>query len=217
VLKGKPYHWEEIPGYLPEKPGVYAWYSVPDIPEYDIRVCISESTQLIEQGKPKEAAERVRKLISSSVLDKMAPPPYDVRVTGPLMPGYSGQIGFEDSMDLDVLLRLAQDPVRLHALGHALKQSVPYFTAPLYIGMSGNLRERLQGHKNLIEPSNQNSLSPYNEMIIEDQNFASEIKRRGIISSSLVVYVSEQVDNTQAARDIEYILNRSTFPVLGRR
>ena len=216
-MKPERYDWEDIPVRVPTDSGIYAWYSVPELSVHDIEQCAKECSELIAQGLKDEATARVHRLIVDSILLRSEPAPYDIEISGPLKPRYSGSARFLDPFSPEVLLNIASDPERLHALRRALKHSAPWFVAPLYIGMSGNLRDRLRSHKALIEQPTSNPFNLPSDVMLEDQSFASEIRRRGIAPSSLFVFAQVHGGNPAYSRDIEYLLNRSTFPVLGRR
>lgn len=211
------YDWEDIPARLPRKSGLYAWYSTPTLSSHDIDNCALSCAELIEKGDEEGAARKVYDLLTESLLRRSMPPPYQVDITGELMPRFQGDALFTDSLDRRVLLNMAKEPERIRALKDALRHAAPYFVAPLYIGMSKDLHQRLGGHKSLIQRGTENPFNLPTDFTEEDKCFASEIKRRGIPSSSLFVHVLTVEEQPSFIRDVEYILNRSTFPILGRR
>jgi hypothetical protein len=85
----------------------------------------------------------------------------------------------------------------------------------MYIGMSEGLRTRLKRHKSLIEKFGELPDSDSEEGQ-RDQSFAREIRARNIPPSRLFVVATVIPDLPGVYVDIENILNRIHYPLLGR-
>jgi hypothetical protein len=145
--------------------------------------------------------------------------PYHVTLKGPLKAPYSGTAAHDRSLTHGLSQRLAESAERRKALWDALEQMVPYFAAPLYIGMAKSLRKRLRQHKDFIEGGLENlSLSTRSDATsLRDKGFASEVLRRKLAVERLSVYVLELPEEAKgSATDLENILNRVNYPVFGR-
>lgn len=141
---------------------------------------------------------------------------------GALKPRYEGLLEHTPSLSADLVTRLVEDPRRLKTIKKVLEASAPYFASPIYIGMSERLKSRLSRHKSLIEKySNQpvarhgpDELTPEGER--KNHSFAREICARNIPANRLfvVVHIIQGVRDEYV--DIENILNRIHYPLLGR-
>jgi hypothetical protein len=94
--------------------------------------------------------------------------------------------------------------------------SVPNFSSPMYIGMSGNVHRRIQEHRSLIRKYSSVSQSKTYETSNRDQSFAARLCSRGIPQNQLVVFVNIIDVSDDSYIDIENILNRIHYPLLGR-
>jgi hypothetical protein len=185
---------------------------------FDVEECVKAIELAVHSGDMKTVDSSVRQLLVDRLLGRLSPPDYSVDIAGDLMPHFSGTAEFRDTIESGSLAKFAEKPEALFALKRVLEVSAPFFVAPLYIGMSTNLHSRLAGHKALITQEESNVLGLPTDCIPEDQSFASEVKRRGIPAPSLFVHVLTLEGMTSDyVRAIEYVLNRATFPILGRR
>jgi hypothetical protein len=162
----------------------------------------------------REAMEAVGAILSQFFFVPLREAPFSLKLSGPLKPNYMGEVSHEPSMSADLLNRIARDPERLRTISNVLKESAPWFTAPLYIGMADDLFERLSRHKALITRFRENVSS--SSVGAEGASFAKQIVERGIEPETLFVQVLEVSTATRENSDIENLLNRINFPILGR-
>lgn len=196
----------------PNGPGVYAWYYGPRFTAFDRNALDRE---LIEEPNP----NNVEKFLTKHLFDYFDESPYHVTLKGPLKAPYSGIAAHERLLTHGLSQRLAESAERRKVLWDALEKMVPYFAAPLYIGMAKSLRKRLRQHKNFIEGGLENlSVSTRSDTnSLRDKGFASEVLRRKLAVERLSVYVLELPEEAiGTATDLENILNRVNYPVFGR-
>ena len=207
------FYWNQIPDLVPATPGLYAWYLKLEISEADINY-------FIEQSRDKPSDDKIsdlKKFLVAQLVKPLSPPSYTVDMKGKLQPEYTGIIEYVSSIDEKVLLRLAENQEKLTSCLKYLGQMSPAFASPLYIGMAKNLRVRIKGHCRLIEQEAPNFLDLPVDWVEEDASFAKEINKRGIEITSLMLNVMEIHDPEVDPRDIEYLMNRIMFPILGKR
>jgi hypothetical protein len=162
----------------------------------------------------REAMEAVRDVLSQFFFAPLREAPFSLKLSGPLKPNYIGEVHHEPSTSAELLKRVANDPERLRTISNVLKESAPWFTAPLYIGMADDLGERLARHKALITRFRENASSISGGA--EGASFAKQVVERGIEPEKLFVQVLEVSTATRENSDIENLLNRINFPILGR-
>lgn len=214
-------NWHEIAA-APEAAGIYAWYFKPELTDYDIDSLVAELNE--NEGKSSETYCRdlVRRFLKKRIFRYFEQKPYLVELSGQLKPRYRGEIEHQPDLDLsDVLIdRILKDPSRLNKLKVPLSITTPMFASPLYIGMADRLRTRLASHKKLISSLensdfyNSTFFADY-ELSLSEKNFAERVKAREIPSSRLFV-VAQVISPPSDPNDVENILNRIYFPVLGR-
>ena len=148
----------------PETPGLYAWYGKVDIGD-------SDYLRLIIEGK--DAGEKRFRSLLARHTQRHNLPGMHVRIrssfeaewqatcaeitTERFIEALSGQTDEELLSDQDAKRRLAvldktvgkQKSRQL--LKEVLEESVPVFAAPIYIGVTDNLRRRLTDHVGLLE------------------------------------------------------------------
>jgi hypothetical protein len=214
VLDVKEFVWEEIPGKISLKPGIYAWYCSVEIPKPDLDDCISKLDSKTPGLPEDEKVNLVEGILQKFIFGRFDPPLYDVSLSGQLMPNYEGKIEYKSKFDRNRLRNIAQDPKRLRQLNEAFKHSSPDFVPPIYIGMTVNLRRRANEHKELIRSMRESSNGVSSDLSPEDQNFASEVVRRGM--RTLLLKTMEIPLDRQFVGDAEYFLNRLVYPIAGR-
>lgn len=199
----------------PQCSGVYAWYSSlsiwkSDLDEFELRVNEKKNDRA-------QAFAYVEEKLDSLVFKKYREDDYQITLRGPLKPKYEGEAKHIPPASNSLVDRLIDDPTRLRVIAESINGAAPFFTAPLYIGMARNLRERLLKHKQLID-SLYDSLKSRNALEIKDGDagFARQIVARGFDPMSLFVYVHEVDVRTNEQVDVESILNRINFPIFGR-
>jgi hypothetical protein len=215
-MRAQSYSWGQIPREIPSVSGIYAWYLRSEVARGEIDQCLSDLAS-IPDDRPEDKIDRVRALFKTNLIDKLAPSSYEVQLEGKLMPKYRGKIKYVDSLERNVLLRFADNPTRLIALSNFISASSPAFTAPLYIGMSTNLKSRIADHRRAILKKNESKTIPHTGHVDEDQSFAVEVSRRGIDYTNLFVQVLEMDVEGSFVEDLEYILNRISYPIFGKR
>lgn len=199
----------------PLSSGVYAWYSPlkiwkSDLDEFETRVNEKKSDRA-------QAFSYVEERLDSLVFKKYREDDYQITMRGALKPKYEGEAKHIPPASTNLIDRLIDDPSRLRIIAESIDNAAPFFTAPLYIGMAGNLRERLLRHKQLID-SMYDSLKSRSTLEIKegDAGFARQVVARGFDPMSLFVYIHEINVKTNEQIDVESILNRINFPIFGR-
>lgn len=204
-------HWQEISSLDPV-PGVYSWYFTPDFTDFDLR-------QLEASIGGPQSAGLIESFIQQHLLRYVREDPYEVDIRGSLKAPYSGQLHHRQTVSPDLLARLASEAGRCREIGAVLSAIVPVFCAPLYIGMARNLRTRLSTHKRLIMSLNEGAPAPpvsnEEDASVRDHSFANSVFVRGIPVSQLCVYILP-LENPGLAIDVENLLNRISYPVIGR-
>lgn len=209
------YSWHEI-GDVPAAPGVYAWYYTPEITAFDLDRITAEILTLKVGAGPAAAKEAVRAFLDEAVFRYFREQPYSAQLRGPLKPRYEGQIEHRPTLSDSLLDRIVEAPERLATIRSVLEASAPNFASPIYIGMSERLRNRLGKHKSLIEKYGELPDPGPTEEDQRDHSFAKEVRARSIPPSRLFVVASVISGPPGTYVDIENILNRIHYPLLGR-
>jgi hypothetical protein len=208
------YSWVDL-STAPETAGVYAWYAALGISQADLDEFERSVTAIKASGHSPVAF--IDSKLDGLIFRPYREDDYQVSIFGPLKPEYVGSAAHKPPISTSLVMRLCEDPTRLREIAQAIRSAAPYFTAPLYIGMARNLRQRLMRHKGLIEalydsPRDRESVA----LTDGDAGFAKQVFARGFDYTALFVYI-QQIDirsNEQA--DVENILNRINFPIFGR-
>lgn len=211
-------HWREI-GQAPPSSGVYAWYYNVELAQFDIERLISS---LSETDDPERASCLVKDFFERHVFGHFIEQPYTAVMRGPLKPTYEGTLAHRISLSGKLVDRIVEEPQRLYTVKSVLERSAPMFSSPLYIGMSSNLRTRLLRHKALIEKYSEYKV--YNPDLAvsddskdaADHSFAKEVVERQFVLTRLFVVTDVIEAESKNYVDIENILNRIHFPLLGR-
>jgi hypothetical protein len=208
--------WQSIGG-APVSPGVYAWYYQPDVTDFDIKNIIDEIALLCIASKQIEAIEIIETFIIKRIYGYFRSDPYHVNLDGPLMPSFSGRADNDIRVSSSIVDRIIEDPKRLYKIRDQIRNAAPFFSSPLYIGKSDNLKERLITHKKLILKyrEDQTDLSTIPES--EATSFAIRVVQRRFPPEKLFVAVHctpKDLDNIHV--DVEHIFNRISYPILGR-
>lgn len=215
------YQWSEIPA-ISDVAGIYAWYYMPEITQFDITTLITKVEAHKCQGRDRDARRDIESFLEQFIFSYFSEPPYQTIVRGPLKPTYEGTLYHRPSTSSALLDRLVEDPVRLHTVKAVLEASAPDFASPIYIGMSEKLGRRLQSHRKLIEKYRtkrpESVSSPEIEVTQDqrDQSFARQIASRGINPQRLFVVIRQIDAGANHYVDLENILNRIHYPLLGR-
>ena len=204
--------WADI-GDAPPTPGIYAWYYSPEITDFDLEQTIG----LAAASEDQSAAERaVRELLDGRLYTHFKEEPYAASLSGPLKPTYAGSLEHVPAASNSLITRLAENPDRLRPIRDVLALSAPMFASPLYIGMATVLRTRLSRHKELIERFRSARPRSDQDDRSSDAGFAWQIAKRRIPPERLSVFTCSVEENGDIAVDVENILNRICYPILGR-
>jgi hypothetical protein len=201
---------------VPASPGVYAWYYQPTITDFDLNKAMSNIIALRDTDRP-GAEKAAREMLHDRLFRYFREDSYQAVVEGPLKPTYRGALEHAFEVSSGLLSRIVEKPERLRSIRDILKGSAPIFASPLYIGMSSNLRTRLGTHKMLIEKYRLTRLKEVQQPRESDAGFAWQVAKREISPDRLFVftYVTHS-DDEDLAIDVENILNRLYYPILGR-
>ena len=205
------YLWSDLAN-TPASAGVYAWYYSPDITDFDLESAVERAAG----GDPGRSRDVVRSLLDERLFSFFREEPYDAVVTGPLKPSYSGQLTHTNDVSDSLVERVSEDPNRLRSIRDALRISAPLFASPLYIGMATRLRSRLGRHKELIERYRTTQPRDGQAVRGSDAGFAWQIAKRRIPPERLFVCTCTISADDGTAVDVENILNRIYYPILGR-
>ncbi|MGO4129269.1 hypothetical protein AB4Z01_33070 [Inquilinus sp. YAF38] len=207
--------WVDLAG-APAAPGIYAWYYSPQITDFDLDQMIG-NLKLMREADRGGAERSARIMLDERIFRHFREEPYQAVVEGPLKPAFRGELEHVFEVSEGLVSRLVDDPDRLRAIRDILNKSAPMFASPLYIGMSVNLRTRLGAHKSLIEKYRLLRLKEVPRIRSSDAGFAWQVAKRQISPDRLFVftYTTEAKDDAIAV-DIENVLNRLYYPILGR-
>lgn len=215
------FHWSEVAS-VPDEPGIYAWYYSPEITDFDLEATTEAVRRLRGDGDRQAAGEAVETFLERAIFRYFHEEPFSAVLRGPLKPSYEGTLAHRPSMSTNLVDRIIEDPERLRTIKHILEASAPDFASPIYIGMSERLRRRLGHHKKLIERYRESRPSPLagvGERLHDerrDQSFAQQVSERNIAPSRLFVMVKVISDVGNRYVDLENILNRIHYPLMGR-
>lgn len=215
------YRWREL-NSVPNEPGLYAWYYTPEITDYDLASILSQVEQCKKANDVQAATRAIRSFLDERVFQYFQEQPYQAVLHGALKARYEGILEHTPAISEALVERLVADPRRLIYIKRVLESSTPYFASPIYIGMSDRLNRRLTRHKSLIEryadaPDYATHGEPVaGESELRDHTFAREVRARGIPPARLLVAVQVTDTATNEYVDIENILNRIHYPLMGR-
>ena len=218
------YQWTEISN-IPERSGIYAWYYSPEITNFDVEQAINEIRNLVENYDKKYALEFVKNFLHKYIFQYFREEPYQATLSGSLKPKYEGIIEHIPALSNELVNRIIEDPYRLKAIKQVIEKSPPNFASPIYIGMSDNLYRRVNRHKKLIEQykiqfdnwNNPLEITNNNNYDHEENNFAIRVCNRNLQITRLFVIINIIEDISNEYNDIENILNRLYFPILGKK
>jgi hypothetical protein len=209
--------WSQI-AKAPNKAGVYAWYFRPEFTKHDLRILYSDLA-LTQDEQSKKAL--IRKFLIERLFKYFKQTSYKIDLNGQLKAKYQGTIEHEQEISESLISRINEKPNRLLSIIKILEQSSPLFASPLYVGMSGNIRERLIQHTRTIknikeERRNAKMYFSDEDLSLEEKNFAERVVEKEIPTSRLFVAFQVTQDDQDVHIDIENIINRLYYPILGR-
>ena len=210
----KKHLWADIVN-APALPGVYAWYYSPEITDYDLEQTIAQLKACRDIDRP-AAQALVRTTLDNRIFKHFREDPYQARIEGPLKPTYTGTLEHTFEVSSGLVQRIVEDPDRLRTIRDVLDMSAPMFASPLYMGMAGELRTRLATHKALIERYRRLHRQGDEPARNSDAGFAWQVAKRRIPPDRLIVFTCTTAADDKTAVDIENILNRIYYPILGR-
>jgi hypothetical protein len=210
---GRALMWSEI-DLAPETSGIYAWYSRLVVSKADIDAIIKRINEAKLLGEAK-ARDEVEDALDRFIFSPYREAPYQVSLRGQLKPKFSGEVAHEPTRSESLVGRLSENPERFRVISDILKTAAPWFTAPLYIGMAGDLRTRLRQHRNKIielrDLQGQGSIDD-----VAEAGFANQVVARNFDPTNLFVYIAEVNVDKGEYNDLENILNRINYPIFGR-
>ena len=208
--------------------GLYAWYARPVLGRGD----------WANDGSGGDADKAVEQFLAAlqNHSNRMTPPDVNLKGQSPFGQTWAGSISI-DSLDSPMTYKshLAEETGR-EAVARVLTDAPPTFAAPVYIGVTDNLRRRLMQHMTALqlvygarsrEPSVMTQSYDFGELGSEIDNvFAIRAIDAGFAPDHMIVWVLDFSELTQrmgreatykVAKAAELTLNRWYRPLLGRR
>lgn len=207
--------WKNI-HEAPQAEGIYAWYYQPDVTTFDVNNVIADIKKRNADGEPEKAFAIAEEFLLKRIFSYFKYEPYDVVLSGQLMPGFTGRVLNEQTVSKTFLSKIVSEPERLVPIQQYLKGAAPLFSSPLYIGKSDSLNTRLTTHKNLILKYRAMPTGALNDEDNEDTSFAKRVVAREIPPERLFVITYEITVGSNIHVDMEHIFNRISYPILGR-
>lgn len=214
IEASKALSWSEI-DQAPDSPGVYAWYSKLVISKADVEAVITRVNSARQQQEISRARTEIENALERFIFGPYRETPYQVSLRGQLKPRYSGEIVHEPAKSDSLVERLTAEPERFRVIADVLKTVAPSFTAPLYIGMAKNLRNRLKQHRTKIVELRDLHAGQFGD-ISADAGFANQVVARNFDPTNLFVHIAEVDVDFGEHNDLENILNRINYPIFGR-
>ncbi|UXI00773.1 hypothetical protein [Photobacterium sp. TY1-4] len=219
-MSSKKYKWNNL-SRVPEAEGVYAWYLPLKISSKDISILIDKVNKNKAEGLDTSAKQDIKEFIEGKILNFYNEEPYDVSLDGALKPKYKGKVQHIPTISDSLVQRLYDDPPRLIEIGQVLISTAPNFASPIYIGMAKNLKSRIRKHQSLIQKYASRDYIALDGQSLSDEdrrdhNFAARVVARGIPETNMFVFIQEISTEIDTYKDIENLLNRINYPVLGK-
>lgn len=211
----KPVRWNQIKkGNIPDKPGVYAWY-------YKYTISKAEILNLESDLAEADTVIAKRKLIEAFfrrvVFEKFDEEPYLAKITGKLKPNYTGSLVQDFTIANSFIDKILEEPKAIYDIRDQLNDFDISFSSPLYIGMAGDLLDRILQHRDAIIDAKSSQAQEYDwGGVADDGNFAKRFTSRKLNSTNLYVVFKEIESENSIHNPMEYILNRINYPLLGR-
>lgn len=206
------YRFDEL-DQAPDRPGIYAWY-------HEVRLTNADVDQFVQQIKKLEGKARpavVESYLRERVFEPYKESPYQIALRGGLKPEYGGHVNHQPRVSKTTVETLAERPDGIREIRELLRQMVPVFASPIYIGVATrSLRMRLLQHQKMITEYRESPAANVPED--EDHSFAYEaVCERGLSPLELIVYAMETPVSREIQLVAEYIFNRINYPLCGRR
>lgn len=215
----------------PDKPGIYAWYADLAMSAADLRHEIV--------GENDVGARRFRHSIARHTA-RFDPPPTRLSSRSAFGGKWRGQINDSSRLQLRRLIageelgdsasqmatklaKATKDEGNRKMLADLLKQSTPFLSAPLYIGVTNSLQRRLKEHTELFMEV-RDAVKRDDQMLSRLKQGSGELFAHRAVAAELeadhlLVYVQPAGlgENTEAIlHSAEWLLNRWHRPLLGR-
>jgi len=204
---------------IDNKSGIYAWYYTISIGDIDISNAL---TNLENASSHKEKEELLRSFLNKHFFDFYKEDNYLVKISGKLMPSFSGALSHVDSVSNSLIEKIIDSPECLWEIKKFLSYLSVDFSSPIYIGMAEDLCTRILKHKSLIEKFKREKIT-HDNFEDRDESFAARVVSRGMIETNLKVsikYVEPEMKHAKSEiklhNILENLLNRINYPVLGR-
>lgn len=217
MIEDKILNWSQL-SKCPESPGVYAWYFRPELTDHDIEKLISDIKK--DELNSKQVIEY---FLNERIFKYFRQKQYHVEISGQLKPKYTGQIEHVQEPSSGLIERVQENPKRLFIIRALLEKSTPLFASPLYVGMSKNIKVRINQHCNFIKQLRDKSsnsflrLQQYSILTEEEKSFAERVVEREIPPSRLfIAYQVVEPTEENVYVDLENIINRIYYPTFGR-
>ncbi len=200
-------------GSIEPSGGVYAWYYDVKLSDYDIKKTITsiESKELSDRDKRKLAS----KFLNDHFFHFFREQNYTAKISGKLMPTFEGNLDHVDQISNDLISKLLEKPKLLWNIKTTLEPLTIDFSTPIYIGMTENLSQRVNKHKQLIERFKVEQIHSDN-FEDRDENFAARVVARGMNETRLRVAIQYVGSEDGIHNIVENLLNRINYPILGR-
>lgn len=198
--------------------GVYAWH-------YNLRFSKYDLSKFVEHVRSSEFQEEqtdnkrsyVENFLNDKLLSLFKYPDYRAKISGPLLPKYSGTLNHRIEITKSLVDRLIENPDSIKDISQALSNLSPEFSSPLYIGMASNIAKRLLQHKEMmVGMLGNDAYQGVPDITPEERNFAERINQRGFVHDNLFVCVETVSVDGMLHNSVENIMNRINYPVLGR-
>lgn len=219
----------------PTSTGLYAWYGINEISNLDYKIEIVNGVDL--------GISRTSKRLSD-ISKRYAMPDISLRGEGAFSTRWNGSfrdetinnlINYIDTLDNEIddckLIReILVQPAERDKLSKIIGSVVPYTSAPIYIGVAENLKQRLTTHADNVKILSEllASRKTNREELIANcrkhkNNFAIRAVSMGFKVESLNVYVFNVdkflgcTNNRKVSELAEWFLNKWNKPILGEK
>lgn len=216
MIDGVLHRWGEL-ARVTDAPGLYAWYFQPRLTQHDIEALEADLAETVDVARRRGLVEN---FLDQLVYGPLREPPFDASLEGPLKPRYRGRLEHKPTISAALRDRLIERPDRLRALRTLFDGDPRALSSPLYIGMATrSLQVRIAAHSGLIEELRQGRTGRGSSIDTntdtEEASFARAVVARGIPPARLSVCVRPMALDADLV-DLENVLNRVFFPILGR-
>jgi hypothetical protein len=202
---------------IPDSPGVYCWRYRPKIERGQIaklHSLLAQEEDIIKRAKI------LHESIEGQLLRPFSRPDYFVTLQGPLLPKFAGKAAHAIPDFSDRFLSLAKDLDSLPQFIDYINKLYDMISMPFYIGIASDqtLNSRIKSHVLAIIRYKQEGR--FGDISDEESiNLASRIVERHINPTFLWISclaLKSARDCELNLSDLEFVLNRTVHPVLGK-